>query len=87
MQLVGYVGLTALTVCWIPQSIETIKRGRCPVNLMFLILSSVGSFILALYAWGLGDPVFTILNTLTTLSAPLNIFYKVFPREPLKEAA
>jgi lipid-A-disaccharide synthase-like uncharacterized protein len=87
MQWVGYVGLTALTVCWIPQSIDTIKRGRCPVNLMFLILSSVGSFILALYAWSLGDPVFTILNTLTTLSAALNIFYKIFPREPLKETA
>jgi lipid-A-disaccharide synthase-like uncharacterized protein len=87
MQWVGYVGLTALTVCWIPQSIDTIKRGRCPVNLMFLILSSVGSLILALYALSLGDPVFTILNTLTTLSAALNIFYKVFPREPLQEAA
>ena len=87
MQWVGYVGLTALTVCWIPQSIDTIKQGRCPVNLMFLILSSLGSFILALYALSLGDPVFTILNTLTTLSAALNICYKVFPREPLKEAA
>jgi MtN3 and saliva related transmembrane protein len=87
MQWVGYVGLTALTVCWIPQSIDTIKQGRCPVNLMFLILSSLGSFILALYALSLGEPVFTILNTLTTLSAALNIFYKVFPREPLKEAA
>jgi len=86
MQWVGYVGLTALTVCWIPQSIDTIKQGRCPVNLMFLILSSAGSFILALYALSLGDPVFTILNTLTTLSAALNIFYKVFPREPLKES-
>ena len=54
---------------------------------MFLILSSVGSFILALYAWSLGDPVFTILNTLTTLSAGLNIFYKVFPRQPQQGTA
>jgi lipid-A-disaccharide synthase-like uncharacterized protein len=82
MQWVGYVGLTALTVCWIPQSIETIKMGRCPVNLTFLVLSSAGSFILAIYAWSLGDPVFMLLNTLTTLSAALNIFYKMFPREP-----
>lgn len=87
MQWMGYVGLTALTLCWIPQSIETIKQGRCPVNLTFLILSSVGSFILALYAWGLGNPVFTTLNTLTTLSAALNIFYKVFPREPQEGTA
>jgi MtN3 and saliva related transmembrane protein len=82
MQWIGYVGLTALALCWIPQSMETIKQGRCPVNLTFLILSSVGSFTLALYAWSLGDPVFTILNTLTTLGAALNIFYKIFPRKP-----
>jgi MtN3 and saliva related transmembrane protein len=87
MQWMGYVGLTALTVCWIPQSIETIKRGRCPVNLTFLILSSLGSLILAVYAWKLGDPVFTTLNTLTTLSAALNIFYKLFPREPQEGTA
>ena len=82
MQWIGYLGLTALTLCWIPQSIETIRRGRCLVNLTFLILSFAGSFTLVLYAWSLGDPVFTILNLLTTLGAALNIFYKIFPREP-----
>jgi MtN3 and saliva related transmembrane protein len=87
MQWIGYIGLTALALCWIPQSIETIRQGRCTVNLTFLILSSVGSFTLALYAWSLGDPVFTILNTLTTLGAALNVFYKLFPREPRKEVA
>jgi lipid-A-disaccharide synthase-like uncharacterized protein len=87
MQWLGYAGLTALTLCWIPQSMDTIRLGRCPVNLTFLILSAAGSLLLALYAWHLGDPVFTILNMLTTLSAGLNILYKVFPREPNKGAA
>lgn len=81
MQWIGYLGLAALALCWIPQSIETIKLGRCPVNLVFLLLASLGSFSLAIYAFSLGDPVFTILNILTTLGALLNIFYKVFPRE------
>lgn len=84
MQWIGYAGLIALALCWIPQSIETIKQGRAPMNLTFLILSSVGSFTLVVYAWSLGDPVFTILNTLTTLGAALNVFYKVFPREATK---
>jgi lipid-A-disaccharide synthase-like uncharacterized protein len=57
------------------------------VNLTFLILYSLGSLILAVYAWSLGDPVFTTLNTLTTLSAALNIFYKLFPREPQEGTA
>lgn len=87
MQWIGYIGLTALTLCWIPQSIDTIKQGRCPVNLTFLILSSMGSFTLVMYAWSLGDPVFTILNTLTTMGATLNVFYKIFPREPQEKAA
>jgi MtN3 and saliva related transmembrane protein len=84
-QWIGYVGLIALTICWIPQSIETIKQGRCTVNLAFLILSALGSFSLALYAISLGDPVFTILNCLTTLGVALNIFYKLFPRRKSEE--
>jgi hypothetical protein len=40
-----------------------------------------------IYAWSLGDPVFTILNTLTTLGAALNVFYKLFPRETQEEPA
>jgi lipid-A-disaccharide synthase-like uncharacterized protein len=80
MQWIGYLGLVALALCWIPQSVETIRLGRCPVNLAFLILSSLGSFCLAIYAISLGDPVFTILNALTTAGALVNMFYKIFPR-------
>jgi len=79
MQWIGYVGLVALALCWIPQSVETIRGGRCPVNLMFLVLSSIGSFSLALYALSLGDPVFTMLNGITTLDALINIFHKLLP--------
>jgi MtN3 and saliva related transmembrane protein len=82
MQWIGYVGLSALALCWIPQSIDTIKQGRCPVNMTFLLLSALGSLSLAFYALSLGNPVFTILNCLTTLGTAINIFYKVFPREP-----
>ncbi|MEX2117928.1 MAG: lipid-A-disaccharide synthase N-terminal domain-containing protein [Bacteroidota bacterium] len=78
---IGYIGLAAVVLCWIPQSIETIKLGRCPVNLTFLVLSSVGSLSLAIYALSLGDPVFSVLNVATTTGAALNIYYKLFPRK------
>jgi len=81
LQWIGYLGLVALVLCWIPQSLETIRLGRCPVNLTFLVLSSFGSFSLAIYAFSLGDPVFSILNILTTLGALINIYYKRFPRK------
>jgi len=80
VQWIGYVGLAALVLCWIPQSMETIRLGHCPVNLTFLILSGVGSLSLAVYAFSLSDPVFSILNVLTTAGALLNIYYKLFPR-------
>lgn len=82
MQWLGYVGLTALALCWIPQSVETIRSGRCSVNFLFLILSAVGSSTLAVYAFSINDTVFTLLNTLTTAGAVINIYYKVFPRSP-----
>lgn len=81
MQWIGYIGLTSLALCWIPQSLETIRQGRCTVNTTFLALSALGSFSLALYAISLNDPIFTILNCLTTLGAVINIFYKLFPRK------
>ena len=81
MQWIGYFGLTALALCWIPQSIETIRQGRCTVNLTFLALSATGSFCLALYAMSLSDPVFTILNCLTTVGAGININFKFFPKK------
>jgi MtN3 and saliva related transmembrane protein len=81
MQWIGYAGLISLAICWIPQSIETIKQGRCTVNLTFLALSAVGSFSLLLYAASLRDPIFITLNCLTTLGAAVNMFYKFFPRK------
>jgi lipid-A-disaccharide synthase-like uncharacterized protein len=80
MVWVGYLGVAALVLCWIPQSIETVRAGRCNVNLSFLILSAIGSICLALYALSLGDPVFSILNVITTSGAALNIYYRLFPR-------
>ncbi len=82
MQWMGYIGLTALALCWIPQSVETIRLGRCQVNLAFLILSAVGSLSLAIYAISIDDLVFTLLNTLTTIGALINVYYKIFPRQP-----
>jgi lipid-A-disaccharide synthase-like uncharacterized protein len=87
MQWIGYVGLTALVVCWIPQSIDTIRQGECPVNTAFLFLTALGSLSLAFYALSLGNMVFTILNCLTTLGTAVNIYYRMFPRKPRQRTA
>jgi lipid-A-disaccharide synthase-like uncharacterized protein len=87
MEWIGYSGLTALVVCWIPQSIDTIRQGECPVNLTFLLLTALGSLCLAVYALSLGNLVFSILNTLTTLGTAVNVYYKFFPRKRQQGAA
>ncbi len=81
MEWIGYVGLTALVVCWIPQTIDTVRLGSCPVNLGFLLLTALGSLSLAAYAASFGNTVFTVLNCLTTLGTAVNIYYKLFPRK------
>ena len=80
MQWCAYVGLAAFSVAWIPQSIDTIKAGRCEVNALFLFLSMTGSLALMLYALMRGDPVFSMVNGLTTLGALVNMYYRRFPR-------
>ncbi|MDE2490810.1 MAG: lipid-A-disaccharide synthase N-terminal domain-containing protein [Elusimicrobia bacterium] len=80
MQWIGYVGVVAFALAWVPQSLETIAAGVCEVNPVFLALSALGSFALALYAFLSRDAVFAILNTLTTVGALVNVCYRIFPR-------
>ena len=80
MQWCAYVGLASFSIAWIPQSIETIKTGRCEGNALFLFLSMTGSLALMLYALMRGDAVFSTVNGLTTLGALVNIYYRRFPR-------
>lgn len=76
----GGVGLAAFALAWVPQCLETARAGRCGANRTFLALSALGSFCLALYAFGRGDAVFSCLNALTTVGAGVNIWYSLYPR-------
>jgi lipid-A-disaccharide synthase-like uncharacterized protein len=76
----GYTGLVAFALAWIPQSWETIRDGRCGANRAFLSLSALGSLSLACYAFRRGDAVFSSLNALTSVGAGINIWFSVFPR-------
>jgi lipid-A-disaccharide synthase-like uncharacterized protein len=82
MEWIGYLGMTALAICWIPQSIDTIRHGRCDVTLGFLLLSALGSTSLAVYAFSRADVVFVLVNMLTSGGAMLNLYYRLSPRRP-----
>jgi uncharacterized protein with PQ loop repeat len=74
MEYISIFGLIVLTISWLPQSIETIKRGRSEINLYFLVLVAMGSSCLWTYAISIGNMVFSILNFLSTVGALLNLF-------------
>ena len=80
MTIVGYIGLVFVAICWLPQTLETVRLGRCGVNVQFLVLSAVGSVCLTVYALDRGDMVFTVLNSLTALGGGINLYYKIRPR-------
>ncbi|HKI77744.1 MAG TPA: lipid-A-disaccharide synthase N-terminal domain-containing protein [Ignavibacteriaceae bacterium] len=77
MEFIGVIGLLALAAGWVPQTIQTFKEKDCNINLGFLILNLVGSISLTTYALFLHDPVFIILNSMTSLGAFINLFYKL----------
>ena len=80
VSFLGYLGLFLVAVCWLPQTIETIRAGRCGVNTLFLFLSAIGSVCLVVYAIGRDDLVFSVLNSLTAIGAIVNLYYKFSPR-------
>ncbi len=78
--VIGYVGLFLVAVCWLPQTIETIRAGRCGANTVFLLLSAAGSICLVIYAAERDDVIFSVLNSLTAVGALINLYYKFSPR-------
>lgn len=81
IQWIGWIGLLLLLLAWVPQTWDTIKAGKTPVNLLFIILYFVSSATLAVYAFLSSDPVFLVLNGLLTIGSGINLYYKIWPRE------
>jgi lipid-A-disaccharide synthase-like uncharacterized protein len=80
VEWIGCVGVAAFALAWIPQCVDTVKAGRCPVNRGFVLLAAVGSASLMAYAYLRGDRVFFVLNAMTTAGALVNAWYSVFGR-------
>jgi uncharacterized protein with PQ loop repeat len=78
-RLVGWVGAACIVLCWIPQMIETLRRRQCVVNRGFLALTLIGSLSLTIHAVLLEDLPFTILNTVASIGAGINLYFTIFP--------
>lgn len=83
LDILGYCGFVFLGICWIPQTIETIKTGRIAIQKSFLLMYAIGAGLLMLQAVGLDNVPLILLNSYTTFASLVNLFYGVFPRKSL----
>ena len=79
--MLGYGGFIFLAICWIPQTIETIKNGRVAMERPFLLMYAVGAGLLMVQAIGLHNLPLILLNSYTTLASLINLYYGIFPRK------
>ncbi len=78
--LSGWIGMACIVLCWIPQTLETLRNRQCHVNRGFLLLTTVGAFSLAIHSVFLQDVPFMILNSVATIGSGINLFYALYPK-------
>ncbi|WP_103665385.1 PQ-loop domain-containing transporter [Gracilimonas amylolytica] len=83
IELMGWAGFGILVAAWIPQTLDTIKKGNTQMNLAFIIMYFTSSLLLTIYSVLTEDQVFTALNALLTLGSGINLYYKFFPRKEI----
>ena len=80
LDILGYIGFIFLAVCWIPQTMKTIRTGKIAMQKSFLLMYSVGAGMLMLQAIGLRNIPLILLNSYTTFASLINLYYGIFPR-------
>ena len=80
--IIGVIGLSLLAIGWLFEAIKTIREGKANIDRKFAVLYVVGSFLLVIYSYILGDIIFLILNLLVTIFSLINLFYSFKNRLP-----
>jgi MtN3 and saliva related transmembrane protein len=77
-EILGLIGMLLLVGSWIPQTVETIKRRECPLNMGFILVYFTASVLLTIYAYAGRDWIFTTLNGLAAFQSGINLYVKLF---------
>lgn len=75
--ILGTIGLLAVAVSWIPETLRTLRTKKSGLELRFNIIYMVGSFLLMVYAVSIWDYIFIALNSITFILATVNAFYTI----------
>ncbi|WP_457751975.1 PQ-loop domain-containing transporter [Thermococcus sp.] len=75
--IIGLIGMLLLVGSWVPQTIETIKTRKCPLNLQFILIYVTASSLLTLYAYFQRDWIFFTLNFLAAFQSAVNLVVRI----------
>jgi len=75
--VVGILGMILLVGSWVPQTVETVKHHRCPLNMEFIIAYVAAASLLTVYSYVKRDWIFFTLNFLAALQSSINMAVKL----------
>lgn len=78
--LTGWIGMACIVLCWIPQTLETLRYRQCKVNRGFLLLTTIGAGLLTVHSVFLQDVPFIILNSVATVGSAINLFFSFYSK-------
>ena len=83
----GLIGLLLISIGWLFELAEVLKKRQSQVPLSFAILYGAGSLLLTLHSLELNDIVFIVLNAFATLIAIANIAFSIMSKGKAKKKA
>ena len=81
---IGWVGMSLLVISFLPETFETIKRGRSELKIGFLTPYLAGVILVLIYAIEIGEWPFIALNIALLALVAIDVFIALFP---LKDVA
>ena len=76
-EIIGLLGMLLLVSSWLPQTIETVRKRHCPLNLKFIVIYVAAASLLTVYSYIIGDWIFFTLNFLSALQSAINLVIKL----------
>jgi len=80
-EIIGLIGMLLLVSSWVPQTVETLRKRHCPLNLEFIIIYVAAATLLTVYSYIIGDWIFFTLNFLSAFQSGINLVVKLTERK------
>jgi len=74
---IGLLGMLLLVSAWVPQTIETIRTKKCPLNFRFVLIYVMAASLLTVYSYLIRDWIFLTLNGLSAFQSGINLLIKI----------